>query len=353
LKPENVVTVAQIDDFDEIVDVRSPAEFADDHVPGAINCPVLDNEERARVGTLYTQVSPFQARKLGAALASRNIARHIEERFGARERDWRMLVYCWRGGQRSGALAHVLREIGWQVATLEGGYRRYRRTVIEQLEQLPLGLSFKVVCGPTGSAKSRLLQALSREGAQVLDLEGLARHRGSVLGDLPGSPQPSQRLFESLVWDELRRFDPARPVFAESESRRIGGVQLTNALLERLRGAQCLLIDAPPAERVRLLKEEYRHFLHDPGPLKERLESLKELYGRQTIARWLALADARDWDALVPDLLATHYDPAYRRSTVRNFQRYASAQPVRLDRLDEGSLQRTAAQLAGAADLVE
>jgi tRNA 2-selenouridine synthase len=353
LQRETVATVAQIDDFDDIVDVRSPSEYAEDHVPGAINCPVLNDEERSRVGALYTQVSPFQAKKLGAALVSRNIARHMEECFASRERGWRPLVYCWRGGQRSGALAHVLRQIGWQAATLAGGYRSFRREVLAQLEQLPARFQFRVVCGPTGSAKSRLLQALAREGAQVLDLEALARHRGSVLGDLPGDPQPSQRFFDSLLWDALRCFDPARPVFAESESRRIGVLQLPNALMEGLRGGECLLVDAPFAERVRFLKDEYRHFLEDPGPLKEKLCALKELYGRETLGRWLALADARDWDALVPDLLANHYDPAYRRSTTRNFRRYDSGQPVRLDLLDDASLQRAAAQMALAAELVE
>ena len=353
LKQENVVTVAQIDDFDEIIDVRSPSEYAEDHVPGAVNCPVLDDEERERIGTLYTQVSPFQAKKLGAALVSRNIARHIEERFASRERDWRPLVYCWRGGQRSGALALVLRQIGWHAATLQGGYRSYRREVLAQIEELPRRLRFKVICGPTGSAKSRLLQALSREGAQVLDLEELARHRGSVLGDLPGDRQPSQKMFESGVWDALRRFDPARPVFAESESRRIGSVQVNSALLEAMRNAPCLVIDAPLSERVRFLKQEYRHFLQDPGPLMARLGSLTELYGRETIGRWLSLAEARDWDELVPDLLRSHYDPAYRRSTIKNFVRYGEAQPLKLDRLDEQTVQAAAAELAGSAHLVE
>src|SRR4029077_15152996 len=177
-----------------------PGEFALDHVPGALNCPVLDDEERARVGTMYKQDSAFDARKEGAALVSRNIARHIEERFRGRGRDWRPLVYCWRGGQRSASMAHVLREVGWDAATLEGGYRAYRREVIAQLDRMPQGFRFQVVCGATGSGKSRLLAALAAQGAQVLDLERLARHRGSLLGELPGEPQPSQKMFDSLVW---------------------------------------------------------------------------------------------------------------------------------------------------------
>ena len=107
--------------FDAIIDVRSPAEYAEDHVPGAISAPVLDNEERARVGTLYKQVSPFDAKKLGAALVAKNIAHHIQDKFSAMPRPWRPLVYCWRGGKRSGAMAHILREIGWDAWSIEGG----------------------------------------------------------------------------------------------------------------------------------------------------------------------------------------------------------------------------------------
>src|SRR5262252_8185785 len=210
-KSLGVVGVDSIDDFDEIVDVRSPAEFALDHVPGAISCPVLDDEERARVGTLYAS-SPFDAKKLGAALVSKNIARHIESRFRDRDREWRPLVYCWRGGKRSAALAHVLREIGWQASTLDGGYRAYRRAVVSELAELPSRYEFEVICGATGSGKSRLLEALAARGAQVLDLEAVARHRGSVLGDMPGAPQPSQKMFDSVVRDRLRRLDPQRPV---------------------------------------------------------------------------------------------------------------------------------------------
>ncbi|OGA73045.1 MAG: tRNA 2-selenouridine(34) synthase MnmH [Betaproteobacteria bacterium RIFCSPLOWO2_12_FULL_66_14] len=347
MKPESIVTVKELDRFEEILDVRSPAEFAEDHVPGAVSCPVLDDEERARIGTIYAQQSPFQAKKLGAALVSRNIARHIEERFLARGRDWRPLLYCWRGGQRSSAFAHVLRQIGWHVATLEGGYRAYRRAVLAQLDELPASCAFKVICGATGSGKSRLLEALHAQGAQVLDLEALARHRGSVLGDLPQEAQPSQKMFDTLVWDRLRRFDPARPVFVEAESRRIGLVQVHPGLLERMRGGECLVIEVPVAERVGFLMDQYRHFLDDPEGLKAKLSGLKELYGHEVIERWLAQADARAWHALVPDLLKNHYDPAYLRSTVKNFRQYHKAEPVRLDRLDAASLQRAAKELTG------
>lgn len=340
-------TLAQLDAFDEVIDVRSPAEFALDHVPGAISCPVLDDEERARVGTIYKQASPFDAKKLGAALISRNIARHLDERFRGRDGSWRPLVYCWRGGKRSAAFAHVLREIGWDAATLEGGYRAYRREVTAQLEKLPARFRFRVVCGATGSGKSRLLSALAVRGMQVLDLEGLARHRGSVLGDLPGEPQPTQKMFDSLMWDALRRFDPARPVFVEAESTKIGQVQVPGKLLERMREGDCVRIEVPVEERVRFLIGEYRHFLEDPAALKKKLRCLKDLHGRTVIDRWLASVDASAWGELVADLLVTHYDPAYLRATARNYPHYGDARVLKLDRLDDAELERAAAELAG------
>src|SRR5262249_26159773 len=149
---------------------------------------------------------------------------HLDATFGERPRAWRPLVYCWRGGTRSGALVHVLQQIGWKARQLGGGYKAYRRSVIAELEESPGRFEWHVVCGLTGSGKSRLLRALARCGAQVLDLEMLAAHRGSVLGDLPGEPQPPQKMFESLLWNELRQFDPMQPVFVEAESKRIGNL---------------------------------------------------------------------------------------------------------------------------------
>ncbi len=206
--------------FDTIVDTRSPAEFAEDHVPGAVSCPVLDNEERARVGTIYKQVSPFDAKKLGAALVAKNIAFHLENSFLGKPKTWRPLVYCWRGGKRSGAMAHVLREVGWDAKTLEGGYKAYRRYVVDALAALPEKFTFKVIHGVTGSGKSRLLRALAATGAQALDLEELAAHRGSVLGGLTERPQPSQKMFESLLLQRLLlNFDACKAVFVEGESK--------------------------------------------------------------------------------------------------------------------------------------
>jgi tRNA 2-selenouridine synthase len=311
--------VRQLAQFDQAIDVRTPAEFAEDHVPGAINLPVLSNEERAQVGTIYKQVSPFHAKKLGAALVARNIARHLETELADRPRTWRPLVYCWRGGKRSGALTHVLREIGWDARQLEGGYKSYRRAVVADLETLPARLRFRVVCGLTGSGKSRLLGILAGEGGEVLDLEQLAAHRGSVLGNLPDAAQPSQKLFESRLWDALRRLDPARPVYVESESKRIGQLHVPQALIDRMWSSECVQVVVDRGVRVELLKEEYEHFLRDPDALGRQLDCLVQLHGRETIERWKQLAQAGHWDALVDELLVRHYDPAYTRSIVSHY----------------------------------
>ena len=312
-------TVAQLSGFDEVIDVRSEAEFAEDHVPGAINCPVLDNGERARVGTIYKQRSPFEARKIGAALASANIARHMKERFLERPREWRPLVYCWRGGERSAAFAHVLSRVGWEVGRLEGGYRNYRRAVIADLERLPDPLKLRVICGMTGTGKSRLLRALHDAGAQVLDLEALSAHRGSVLGDLPGEPQPSQKMFESRVWKALGGYSSSRPVYVEAESRRIGSLRVPKALVDRMWAAECVVLESPIATRVELLKQEYAHFFARVDELNTKLDCLAPLHGHAVIDRWKALALAADWDGLVAELLERHYDPAYTRAIGRHY----------------------------------
>lgn len=337
------ISEALAGEYDDLLDVRTPAEFAGDHLPGAISLPVLDDGQRARVGTLY-KVSPFEAQRLGAALIARNIAHHLETALQDKPRGWRPLVYCWRGGMRSGALAHILSEVGWRTTRLQGGYKAYRGHVLQQLDILPMQFGWRVVCGPTGSGKSRLLQALAAQGAQVLDLEQLAQHRGSLLGSLPEQPQPAQKLFESRVWDVLHRFDPQRPVYVEAESRRIGQLRVPTALLEQMRAAPCIAIEAPIASRVDLLLEDYAHFLGDPASLGEKLAQLTELQGRQTIAAWNALADNGEWRALVEQLLVRHYDPAYQRSSDGHFEQLPQAVRLRLDGLDAASIAQAARQ---------
>lgn len=333
-----LANVSQLSDYDDIIDVRSPAEFADDHIPGAINAPVLNNEERARIGTIYKQISPFEAQRQGAALIARNIAQHLETQFQSRPREWKPLIYCWRGGQRSGAMAHIFAQVGWRVGQLQGGYKTYRRHVINELETLPARFQFRVVCGATGSGKSRLLQALHTQGAQVLDLEMLAQHRGSLLGNLPDQTQPAQKMFESRLWDTLRSFDAQLPVFVEAESRKIGTLAIPTTVLEHIRLAECIAIEAAMPARVKLLMEDYAHFLKDAELLKRALAPLLELHGHKVIEQWCEMAQRGEWPELVADLLSRHYDPAYQRSTANNFPHLAKARLLHLSTLDENDL---------------
>jgi len=322
------LTAAQLAAFDDILDARSPAEFAEDHLPGATNAPVLDNAEREAVGTLYKQSGSFEAKRVGAPLAARNIAALIEARFARKPRGWKPLVYCWRGGGRSGSLVHVLRQVGWEALRLEGGYKAFRRQVVGDLEQLPAAQHFHVVCGATGSGKSRLLEALLEAGAQVLDLEVLAAHRGSLLGDLPDNPQPTQKAFETALWSALSGFDPQRPVFVESESKKVGNLRVPEALMARMREGRCFRLEAGDTHRVDMLMEDYTHLIERPALLTEKIECLRALHGAEPIERWKSHIGGGDWRALVADLLDNHYDPAYRRSMYRNYRDAASATAI-------------------------
>jgi tRNA 2-selenouridine synthase len=336
--------------FDAVIDARSPSEFAEDHLPGAVNLPVLDDEERRIVGTLYKQDSALAARKTGAAMAARRIATHIESQLADRPRDWQPLVYCWRGGQRSGSLAWFLSEIGFRTARLDGGYKAFRGLVREQLQTLPTRLQFVVLAGRTGSGKTRLLQRLRLAGEQVLDLEALACHRGSVLGALPDRPQPSQKHFDTALWQTLRSFDTARPVCVESESARIGQLRVPEPLLVRMREhGRVLRVVMPDAGRVALLLQDYAFFADDPEAFCHLLQALVPLQGHERVASWQALARAGQWAELFGRLVAEHYDPLYDRSTRRHYDGLAQAPALALADGTPASLDAAVAALQAMA----
>ena len=336
--------------FDAVIDARSPSEFALDHLPAALNWPVLDDAQRRTVGTLYTQVSTLQARKVGAVLVARNIAEHIERRLSDKPREWQPLVYCWRGGQRSGALAWYLGQIGFRTTQLAGGYKAWRAIVREQLTTLPRQFEYQVLCGRTGSGKTRLLHALAAHGAQVLDLEALARHRGSVLGALPNQPQPSQKHFDSLLWHTLRRFDATRPVFIESESRKVGALRVPEALIEHMRSAgRCLNVRMDDAARVTLLLRDYAHLTTDAPAFNRLLDGLIELRGRAKVEAWQQQARAGRWAEVFSALMSSHYDPLYERSLRRGFAGFDQAPAVELGDGGPAALMAAARQLLADA----
>lgn len=337
--------LAQLDSFSTIIDARSPAEFALDRLPGAVNWPSLNDEERARVGTLYKQTSPFEARKLGAALVARNIARHIEQHALDKPKAWQPLLYCWRGGHRSGALALVLGQIGFRIHLVEGGYKAFRQAMLADLPAQVARLRYRVLCGPTGSGKTRLLQALREAGAQVLDLEALASHRASVLGLIPGQPQPTQKQFEMRVWHSLRHLDGARPVYVEAESKKVGNVTLPDALINAMRASECLRVELPEDERVALLLEDYPFFVQDREFFCQRLDTLTALRGRTVVQGWQAQIAAGQTEAVVRELLALHYDPGYAASTQRNFARFSQARHLPLPDRSPASMAAASARL--------
>ncbi len=343
-RAKGVASIDELGSFSAIIDVRSPAEFADDHIPGALSCPVLDNDQRAEIGTLYKQVSPFAAKKLGAAYISRNIARHIETRFQDCDRQWRPLVVCWRGGMRSGALTTVLRSIGWDACQLEGGYKAFRQHVLTRLDQLPAGLDFRLLSGPTGSAKTRILQAIGRQGGQIVDLEALACHKGSVLGADPEQPQPSQKWFETQIWQALETCTPDQPIFLEAESRKIGNLRLPEALFLAMRQSPCIDIAADQAARVDFLLEDYRHFLATPEALKGRLDTLRPLLGHEMISYWQQCIDGERYPELIAALLASHYDPLYARARERNQDTLGSLS-FATQKLDSTAVDRLASEI--------
>lgn len=318
-------------EFDDIIDVRSPGEFAIDHLPGAVNFPVLSDAERAQVGTVNAEQSSFDANRLGAALVSGNISRLLSGPLATKSRQWRPLVYCWRGGNRSGSLATVLARIGYRTQVLDGGYRAYRRWVVQNLPILVQGLDLRVIAGRTGSGKSRILDALAERDAQVLDLEALANHRGSVLGLLPGKSQPSQKQFESRLREALAHLDRNKPVYVESESRKIGQVQVPESLITQMRASRCHVVNVPVAARAAFLMHDYDHFVRNPSHLIQQLERLRERYGNEQLTAWAAKANGGEWNSLVEELLTTHYDPLYDRSMVRNYQNLGSANQVYID----------------------
>jgi len=351
--PIHTITAAQalqrLDEFDTIVDARSESEYAEDHLPGAVNWPTLTDAERHQIGTLYKQVNPLEAKKRGAAVAARNIAAHIERHVLDKPRNWKPLIYCWRGGKRSGSLSLILSEIGFHVTLIEGGYKAFRTALLLDIPQRVAPLQFRVICGTTGSGKTRLLQSLHEAGAQVLDLEALAQHRSSVLGALPGRPQPSQKQFDMRIWDVLRRFDPRRPVYVESESKKVGNVAVPDAVIAAMRAAPCFNLVLPDNERVALLLEDYDHFVRDTDAFCQRLEALAQLRGRKMIEDWQAQVRHGHTPEVVRDLLRHHYDPIYLQSMVRNFKQYSQAIELHPHDRSWAAMQKLARQLLDSA----
>lgn len=336
--------IQEFSDYDLIIDARSPREFAVDHLPSALNYPVVNDNEYAQVGTLHRH-DTHKAYLIGVTHSLRNMATWIEEiseRCGPRSK---ILVYCFRGGKRSKLWADNLRTIGFKVDLLRGGWKAYRRWVVGGLEVTPRLFDFKVLEGPTGSGKTRLLKALHAAGAQVLDLEKLALHRGSLIGAIPGMTQPSQKDFDSQLLAALRRMDPSKPIFIEAESKKIGNVQLPGALMEAMQNGSMIRINTSMQERIKVWREDFAHFETDPVALLQKLDHLRPIVGNLVVNNWHELASKNQIIIVFEELMVLHYDPAYERSNRRIYKGWSELPTLEIKSLDCEHLNEVAKDL--------
>ncbi|MBB5720599.1 tRNA 2-selenouridine synthase [Loktanella ponticola] len=328
---------------DTIIDVRTPAEFAGDHIPGAINLPALSNDQRAEIGTMYVQDSPFKARKRGAAMVARNVADHLDGPLRDKDGGWQPLVYCWRGGQRSGSFASILQQIGWRAETIAGGYQTFRRLVHQYLYETPLPHRIILLDGNTGTGKTALLARLRLQGVQVIDLEGLAHHRGSMLGQMP-TPQPSQKAFETALACALVRCDPDQPVIIEAESSKIGRINLPPSLWSVMCAAPRVMISASLDARAAFLANAYADVTADLDDLRQRLQPMRYIKSHATVNAWEDLLDANNLKALAASLMQTHYDSAYDKA--RDGHVFDLVGHIHAETLDDAGLAKVTNQIA-------
>jgi tRNA 2-selenouridine synthase len=338
---------AVLQGFDVIVDARTPSEFALDHVPGAINLPVLSDAERHEVGTIYVQESRFRARRVGGAYVARNVAGYLQTVMADWPASFQPLVYCWRGGMRSNSMAVILAQVGWRTSVLQGGYQNYRRRVVYRLYDGEPLKRVVLLDGHTGTGKTEVLQRLAARGVQMLDLEGFAEHRGSLLGGLPGRPQPSQKMFESRLLAAIEKLNPDRPVVVEAESSKVGQLMLPPVLWSAMAAAPRIELQAAAPERARYLAGAYAELGQDPETLIGLLSRLPDRPGRKRLEAWTALVRGGALEELAAGLMEAHYDPAYRRSS-RQHERVMLG-TVSLDRLDAAGFDAAADQVAELA----
>jgi tRNA 2-selenouridine synthase len=303
--------------YDLIIDVRSPSEYAGDHLPGAINLPVLDDAERAETGTLYKQVSSFVAKRRGAALTTANISRHLDTTLKDLPEDSRLLIYCWRGGMRSRSMALVLSSIGWDISLVKGGYQTWRRQIVAGLDKSTDPINIILLDGQTGTAKTAILKEMAALGAQTLDLEGMANHRGSAFGAHANTPQPGQKRFEALIWQSLRRFDLTQPIYVEAESSLVGKRRLPSRLWAEMKKAPRIIIEAPTGARADYLVNAYPDLATDLNQLTASIERLAARHSTAQLSQWHAMARKCEFRNLAESLMVIHYDAAYNRARMR------------------------------------
>ena len=324
--------------INQIIDVRSPSEFHEDHIPGSTNLPVLNDEERKLVGSIYKNDSPFKAKKLGASLISKNIAMHIKKKFINNPGSWKPLIYCWRGGQRSNAIAIILSEIGWEVFLLKGGYKTYRKEINNSLNSIINNYKYIVLRGKTGTAKTKILEIIISKGGYALNLENLAKHKGSLLGKLPKSSQPSQKYFESLIYFELKKLRKNKPVLVESESSKIGNLYLPSNLLYKIENSPCIDIESNIDARASYLVKDYSKFILKKNSFNELFLYASSKLGKKVVNKWKKNYENKNWKELALQLIVEYYDPLY--SHKKNLKKNLSIESHYFKTLNQASIEK-------------
>jgi tRNA 2-selenouridine synthase len=307
VEPDDVINDGNV----VFVDVRSPSEFRDFHIPGAVNVPLFDDQEKRLIGYIYRTEGVNRAVEEGRSIASAKLGELFERFKELSYKHKRLVVYCWRGGMRSEGVCTALTRLGLEVYRLRGGYRAYRKFILKEIEKILKGKKAMVITGKTGSGKTRMIRELKREGYDVLDLEGLANHRGSLFGKVGIEGKVSQKMFDSLVYEEIRKFNDS--IFLiEDESRRIGHIHIPQTLWEAKQRGIFVEVEVPLEERVRIILEDYTAREGWQEEVNEALKKLARYLGPQKYREAVGLFKKEKYEELVAFLIENHYDRRYR-----------------------------------------
>jgi len=289
-----------------VLDVRSPGEYAEGHLISALSFPLFTDEERKIIGTLYKQEGKKPAIKKGLDITGPKMKGFIEEAEALKSET--LALYCWRGGMRSGSMAWLLDQYGFNVLLLEGGYKTYRKRIVDFFEQ-PLPL--QVLTGYTGSKKTHLLHLLGENGEQIVDIEALARHQGSSFGNQKSTSQPTTEQFQNLLFEEFRKLDLTKPVWVEDENMKIGRVNMPEGLHRQKNTSPHVFLEIDKGERVAFLMEDYGNLTVDQ--LVSATESISRKLGRQNTDE--AIEYIRQGDlGKAAEIILTYYDARYHKS---------------------------------------
>ena len=292
------------------IDLRSPSEYQEATIPGAINLPFFNDQERAEIGTIYRQQSPCQARARGLELIAPRLP-ELTGAIGSYAQDRQVVIFCWRGGERSQAMAEVLHLMRIPFYRLHGGYKAYRRYVLDRLACYPLG-DVVVMHGLTGCGKTQIINRLIERGYAAVDLEGLARHRGSVFGSIGMENQPGQKMFDSLLWCELKRLAPWPYLLVECESKRIGNIHLPEHLSQKMEQGRHILVYDTLENRIQRLVQDYvSHGEENIEQLIQGVRALEKHLGKSRVNQCVYLIEKRIFSEVVEYLLVDYYDKLY------------------------------------------